>query len=540
MGNLLRHLETRPRGGEPLHHQGSVARRPRDEHPCSGPLLQRSARFVCGGGRRPAARSCDLPWPAVVSLWTLSVSRPHSRVMLEGRDVELVRLGELLAELRNGHGRPLLLRGEPGIGKTALLDAADGAGAATTSPSSAPRVCRPRPTWRSPRCQTCSSPVLDGLAELPAPQADALRGGAGARAAVAGRPAGGVRRHGRPAADRGSGPAGRWSSSTTSSGSTPPPVSASGSRPGEPRVRWPSSSRPAIPTHDHAERPRLADRPGRTAATRRGARGARPDRPRPVRLTSPQRWSTRRRASRSALVELPATLTTGQRVGRGAAGPAAVARRAAARHHHPPHSGRSAPRPGRSCCSSPPTASATSTSSPRRAAGTADRHQRARRGGGPRPRPVAGRPGELRASLDPQRDLAGRDERRAAGGPPRAGRGVVGRGTGLAPRRRHRRHRTRRSRPSWSEPPGTPRHGAATPRPRARWSGRRSCRRAARSEPAAPAPPGRQRRRPGSRHARRACWTGVRGPPRPTPHAGCRRRACAHSSSCARARSGQR
>ena len=42
--------------------------------------------------------------------------------MLEGRDHELVRFGELLAELRNGNGRALLLRGEPGIGKTALLD----------------------------------------------------------------------------------------------------------------------------------------------------------------------------------------------------------------------------------------------------------------------------------------------------------------------------------------------------------------------------------------------------------------------------------
>ena len=93
--------------------------------------------------------------------------------MLEGRDDELVRFGELLAELRNGHGSALLLRGEPGIGKTALL-------------AELVRRCGDDVTvLRASGVQTEAdlafaalsdllAPVLDGLAELPPPQADAL------------------------------------------------------------------------------------------------------------------------------------------------------------------------------------------------------------------------------------------------------------------------------------------------------------------------------------------------------------------------------
>ncbi|RXZ42331.1 ATP-binding protein, partial [Agromyces binzhouensis] len=41
-----------------------------------------------------------------------------------GRSDELERLGALLGGARNGHGGALLVRGEPGIGKSTLLDAA--------------------------------------------------------------------------------------------------------------------------------------------------------------------------------------------------------------------------------------------------------------------------------------------------------------------------------------------------------------------------------------------------------------------------------
>src|SRR4030095_13926109 len=49
-----------------------------------------------------------------------SARRLH--VMIIGRAAELARLDGLLDELRGGRGDTLVLRGEPGIGKTTLLD----------------------------------------------------------------------------------------------------------------------------------------------------------------------------------------------------------------------------------------------------------------------------------------------------------------------------------------------------------------------------------------------------------------------------------
>ncbi|MFA9270820.1 MAG: AAA family ATPase, partial [Baekduiaceae bacterium] len=44
--------------------------------------------------------------------------------MLLGRAHELTEIDTLLADAAAGRGRALLIRGEPGIGKTALLDCA--------------------------------------------------------------------------------------------------------------------------------------------------------------------------------------------------------------------------------------------------------------------------------------------------------------------------------------------------------------------------------------------------------------------------------
>ncbi len=41
--------------------------------------------------------------------------------MLLGRGAELEQIGRLVADAREGHGRALLIVGEPGIGKTSLL-----------------------------------------------------------------------------------------------------------------------------------------------------------------------------------------------------------------------------------------------------------------------------------------------------------------------------------------------------------------------------------------------------------------------------------
>ena len=91
-----------------------------------------------------------------------------------------------------------------------------------------------------------------------------------------------------------------------------------------------------------------------------------------------------------------------------------------------------------------------------------------------------------------------------------------GRPTARWPRRRRERRglgiwrlprsaRTSRSPPSWSGPPVSRRPGGVTPRPRALWSGRRSCRRTARSGPAAPAPPVRRPWPPGRPPGRSTC-----------------------------------
>ncbi len=44
--------------------------------------------------------------------------------MLRGRDRERALIGEMLGEARRSRSRALVLSGEPGVGKSALLDAA--------------------------------------------------------------------------------------------------------------------------------------------------------------------------------------------------------------------------------------------------------------------------------------------------------------------------------------------------------------------------------------------------------------------------------
>ena len=93
--------------------------------------------------------------------------------MLEGRDVELVRLGELVAELRDGHGGSLLLRGEPGIGKTALLtELIRTCGGDVTVLHVSGMETEADLAFAA--LSDLLAPVLDGLAELPPPQAAAL------------------------------------------------------------------------------------------------------------------------------------------------------------------------------------------------------------------------------------------------------------------------------------------------------------------------------------------------------------------------------
>src|SRR4051794_44479 len=91
---------------------------------------------------------------------------------LRGREEEMRTLERLLGAVRAGESRALVLRGEPGIGKTALLDHAIEA---------APefRVARALGVESEMELafaalQQLCAPMFDRLEQLPAPQRDAI------------------------------------------------------------------------------------------------------------------------------------------------------------------------------------------------------------------------------------------------------------------------------------------------------------------------------------------------------------------------------
>src|SRR5690625_1322561 len=94
-------------------------------------------------------------------------------VGLRGRDAERAQLRQLLARTRGGDGQALILRGEPGIGKTALLD--DLAEAATGFRVIGTAGVESDVELAFAGLQQLCSPVMDRAGELPEPQHDALR-----------------------------------------------------------------------------------------------------------------------------------------------------------------------------------------------------------------------------------------------------------------------------------------------------------------------------------------------------------------------------
>ena len=93
--------------------------------------------------------------------------------VLRGRTSECARLDALLSAVRRGKSGALVLRGEAGIGKTALVEYAS-------------RVCEGCRVIRAGGVETemelpfaglhqLCMPLLGGLEKLPAPQGDALR-----------------------------------------------------------------------------------------------------------------------------------------------------------------------------------------------------------------------------------------------------------------------------------------------------------------------------------------------------------------------------
>ena len=101
---------------------------------------------------------------------------------LRGRAAECEQLDELLAAVRRGEGQALVLHGEPGIGKTALLEYLVESAAALTVLRASGVESEMELAYAGLH-QLCAQ-LLDRLDELPAPQREALemvfglRGGA--------------------------------------------------------------------------------------------------------------------------------------------------------------------------------------------------------------------------------------------------------------------------------------------------------------------------------------------------------------------------
>jgi DNA-binding CsgD family transcriptional regulator len=104
------------------------------------------------------------------------------RVMLHGRDGEQAAVQRLLESARAGLGGVLVLRGDPGIGKSALLAAAVAAAAGDFRVLRAVGV-EAESGLAYATLHQLLHPVLDGSERLPATQADALRAAVGLREA---------------------------------------------------------------------------------------------------------------------------------------------------------------------------------------------------------------------------------------------------------------------------------------------------------------------------------------------------------------------
>ena len=104
--------------------------------------------------------------------------------MVIGRGAELARIDRLLASARLGTSEALVVTGEAGIGKTALLEYA----VAQASGMTVLRAAGVESESEIPFAGllTLLRPVLGRIDELPAPQADALRAALGLAAGAGG------------------------------------------------------------------------------------------------------------------------------------------------------------------------------------------------------------------------------------------------------------------------------------------------------------------------------------------------------------------
>ena len=102
----------------------------------------------------------------------MTVTSTYDTTRLRGRHRESTVLDELLSKARAGTSGALVLRGEPGIGKTALLDYA----ASRANGFRVDRVCGVQSEMELPFAglHLLFGPLIDRLERLPAPQREAL------------------------------------------------------------------------------------------------------------------------------------------------------------------------------------------------------------------------------------------------------------------------------------------------------------------------------------------------------------------------------
>src|ERR1700759_1636659 len=101
------------------------------------------------------------------------VPRPGRRLALRGRDNGCASLEGMIGYIRRGESRSLVLRGEPGIGKTALLEYL----VESTSDLTVARAVGVESEMELAYAslhQLCA-PMLDRLHRLPTPQRHALQ-----------------------------------------------------------------------------------------------------------------------------------------------------------------------------------------------------------------------------------------------------------------------------------------------------------------------------------------------------------------------------
>jgi hypothetical protein len=116
--------------------------------------------------------------------------------MLVGRGDEQRRIDALLDQARSGVSGALIIRGEPGIGKSALLQYAAGAAEGMTLVSVTGIEAESELPYSG--LSELMFPILDLLPEIPGPQADALTAALALGPPVPSEPFAGLRRDPEP------------------------------------------------------------------------------------------------------------------------------------------------------------------------------------------------------------------------------------------------------------------------------------------------------------------------------------------------------